>query len=311
MRSILSLGLTAMVASTSSAETTIAILEFGPGGSIHRTTSVADSNNSNTPAAAIVSLWNALHKQSSSSPSSPKQRQLSNHPAGLSVVPDLFTKADAGIILGLQTKSLVSMPTARSLLESNVVEEDMDNNVVGHVSSTSSSRELVQLASSSKELETMTAIDEISTRLQSTAEKAAAGSGVGGVMSTMDTLFVTMDNDNDAALVDEQLGRILTTLKNDAARSGKTILLHLVIEEEGRNNQHRRLEDNADADASSSSSSSYTNQKSMYEIQSFNLYLWTSVGLFVIISMVMSAFIAMPLMPDTLLFGETAKIGSD
>ena len=45
-------------------------LEFGPGGSIHRTTSVADSNNSNTPAAAIVSLWNALHKQSSSSPSS-------------------------------------------------------------------------------------------------------------------------------------------------------------------------------------------------------------------------------------------------
>jgi hypothetical protein len=303
MRSILSLGLTAMVASTSSAETTIAILEFGPGGSIHRTT--ADNTNSNNPAAAIVSLWNALHKQ----PSPSSKRQLLKH-AGMSVVPDLFTKADAGIVLGLQAVSLSSMPTARHLLESNVGEEDMDNNVVGHMKSGSSSRELVQLASSSKELETMTAIDEISTRLQSTAEKAAAGSGVGGVMSTMDTLFVALDNDNDAALVDEQLGRMLSTLKINAASSGKTILLHLVIEEEGRNNQHRRLEDNADADASSSSSS-YTNQKSMYEIQSFNLYLWTSVGLFVIISMVMSAFIAMPLMPDTLLFGETAKIGSD
>ena len=49
----------------------------------------------------------------------------------------------------------------------------------------------------------------------------------------------------------------------------------------------------------------------MYEIQTFNLYLWTSVGLLVIVFMVISAFINMPLMPDTLLFGETAKIGSD
>jgi hypothetical protein len=50
----------------------------------------------------------------------------------------------------------------------------------------------------------------------------------------------------------------------------------------------------------------------MNEIQSFNLYLWTSVGLFVIVYMVMAAFIDMPLFPDTLLFGEIGvKSGSD
>ena len=50
----------------------------------------------------------------------------------------------------------------------------------------------------------------------------------------------------------------------------------------------------------------------MYEIQTFNVITWTAVGLVVLLFMVMSAFIGMPLMPDTLLFGEAGKMaGSD
>ncbi len=294
MRSILSLGVTAVVVSTSaivSAETAIAILEFGPGGSIHRTTSSAAADSTS---AAVASLWNALHRPSSSS----SKRQLH---AGMSVVPDLFSKPDAAVVVGMHAESLKSMPTARTLMD---VDETVDN-VVGHVHvSGQAGLELMKLASS-RELELID-VQDIGTRLQSTAETAARGETVG-----VATLFFAVDNDDDAAVADEQLGRMLQTLKKNAADYGKTVVLHLVVEE-GGSSKRRRLEDNADnADADSSSSSSYNNQKSMYEIQSFNLYLWTSVGLFVVISMVMSAFIAMPLMPDTLLFGETAKIGSD
>ena len=82
----------------------------------------------------------------------------------------------------------------------------------------------------------------------------------------------------------------------------------------------RRLEDqnngedennNNNQNANNQNQNSNSNYKSMYEIQTFNLYLWTAVGLFVIVFMVIGAFIDMPLMPDTLLFGETAKIGGD
>lgn len=224
----------------------------------------------------------------------------------MSVVPDLFAKPDAGIVVGMHAESIKSMPTARSLLD------DIDatvENVIGHVhvsGQAASLKELMKLAaaSSSRELE-MIAAKDMGNQLQSTAVSAARGELLGG----MDSLFFDLESNDDAAAVaDEQLGRMLQTLRKNAADNGKTVVLHLIIEEEEKG--HRRLEDNADADADSSSSS-YNNQKSMYEIQSFNLYLWTSVGLFVVISMVMSAFIAMTLMPDTLLFGETAKIGSD
>lgn len=309
MRSILSLGITAIAASTSavgvfSADTTIAILEFGPGGSIHRTTTTTAAADA-TSAAAVASLWNTLHRPASSS--SPSQRQLQ---AGMSVVPDLFAKPDAGIVVGMHAESIKSMPTARSLLD------DVDatvENVIGHVhvsGQAASLKELMKLAAASlsRELE-MIAAKDMGNQLQSTAVSAARGELVGG----MDSLFFDLESNDDAAAVaDEQLGRMLQTLRKNAVDNGKTVVLHLIIEEEEKG--HRRLEDNADnnADADAdSSSSSYNNQKSMYEIQSFNLYLWTSVGLFVVISMVMSAFIAMPLMPDTLLFGETAKIGSD
>jgi hypothetical protein len=49
----------------------------------------------------------------------------------------------------------------------------------------------------------------------------------------------------------------------------------------------------------------------MYEIQTFNVIAWTAVGLVVIVFTVMGAFINMPLMPDTLLFGHSAKLGTD
>jgi hypothetical protein len=49
--------------------------------------------------------------------------------------------------------------------------------------------------------------------------------------------------------------------------------------------------------------------KTMFQIQYFNVVLWTSVGLVVMLFFVIYLMINMPLEADTLLFGESAKIG--
>jgi hypothetical protein len=209
----------------------------------------------------------------------------------------------------MHAESLKSMPTARSLLDADAT---ADHHVVGHVNVPGQAgRELLELASSSKrELEKISS-EDIGKRFQSTAESAARGelSGRG-----MEILFVNVDNDEDAAIADKQLGRMLQTLQKAAVDNGKTVVLHLVFEEETESTGRRLQEEEdggEDNNGEDSSSNSSYSQKTMYEIQSFNLYLWTSVGLFVVVFMVMSAFIDMPLMPDTLLFGEVSKIGSD
>lgn len=294
MRSILSLGLTAIAASTVSADTTIAVLEFGPGGSVHRTTSSADSSS-----AAVASFWNALHR--------PSSKKSTGVHAGMSVVPDLFTSADAGIVVGIKGgESLKSMPTAMSLLD-----EEAKDNVVGHMYVPGQAGAELMKRASKKDVESI-AKEDMVRRLQKTAESAARGAVEG-----METLSLVVDNDETATIADEQLGRMLETLKKEASSNGKTVIVHLVVEEEGR----RRLnedEDNKDGEQQNQNQNNNNQnnnqnqnygEKTMYEIQTFNLFLWTAVGLFVILSMVIGAFINMPLMPDTLLFGEAAKLG--
>ena len=47
----------------------------------------------------------------------------------------------------------------------------------------------------------------------------------------------------------------------------------------------------------------------MFQIQYFNMVLWTSVGLTVVLFYTIYQMMDMPLEADTLLFGESAKIG--
>lgn len=284
MRSIAPLGLTALVTTTSSAlaETTIAVLEFGPGGSVHRTSSATESNS-----AAVSSLWDVLHRPSS-------KKSWSRH-AGTSIVPDLFTVSDAGIAIGLHGESLKSMPMTMSLLDA---EETMDN-VVGHVHVPGRAGADLMKRASSEDVEVVSK-EDMGKRLQSTAETAARGATEG-----MEVLSLAVENADAAAVADEQLGRMLKTLKEEAVANGKTVVLHLVVDDSTR----RRLDNNEEEENQDNKNYAW-NEKTINEIQAFNLYLWTSVGLFVILAMTMSAFVAMPLMPDTLLFGE-CKMGAD
>lgn len=92
-------------------------------------------------------------------------------------------------------------------------------------------------------------------------------------------------------------------LKKEAAAKGKTVVVHIVMD-----STRRRLEENNQEgeNQNNNNNNGYAyNYRTMYEIQNFNLFLWTAVGLSVLLFMVIAAFIDMPLMPDTLLYGET------
>jgi hypothetical protein len=220
-------------------------------------------------------------------------------------------------------------------------EADVESNVVGLVRVPGNvGTELMKRigASTKNDVDAVVEGEDDWRRLQSKVQSAARGDLVGGIEThTLNTV-----DSADAANADLLFGRMLKDLKEQAATNGKTVVLHLVVEDSP--SLGRRLQDEDNAAAEGDSSSSYSsNQKSMNEIQSFNLYLWTSVGLFVIVYMVMSAFIGehnnsqsllvfndfgisylrlsnhisiftsdMPLFPDTLLFGEIGvKSGSD
>lgn len=218
----------------------------------------------------------------------------------MSIVPDVFTAADSGIIIWMKGEGLKSMPTTMSLLD---VEETMDN-VVGHihVPGQAGADLMKRVCASAEDLEIIPK-DHMSSRLQTTAENAALGA-IDGVK----VLSLAVDSADAAEVADEQISLMLKTLNKQAVANKKTVVLHLVVEESTR----RRLEgdDNEEGEKQGNNNAYAWNEKTIYEIQTFNLYLWTSVGIFVILAMTMRAFVGMPLMPDTLLFGE-CKMGVD
>jgi len=261
----------AVVVSPALADSTVTVLEFGPGGSVHKSTS---QDYESTPS-AVVSFWNVLHKPESKA----------SIPAGMPLVPDLFTKADAGIVIGLSGLAVQRMNTAASLMDGS-----NNNDVIGqiHLPGQTAGKVLKQasLENTSKE----------NVGLMSSMERAVSNDASG-----MEALSFVVDNIKSATEVDNQLKRMFSILKERSVTSQKTVLVHVVMEGPVR----RRLEgENNSADQNNQSS----NEKTMYEIQTFNLYLWTSVGLVVLVFMVLSTFVDMPLFPDTLLHGEAAKI---
>ena len=67
------------------AATKVVVIELGKSGAIRRT----DSVDPLTTVAGVASFWSALHSPG---------RRLQH--AGMALVPDLFTKADSGVVLG-------------------------------------------------------------------------------------------------------------------------------------------------------------------------------------------------------------------
>ena len=292
----------ALALTSADAATRVAVIELGKSGTVRRTT----STGSETSAAGVASFWSALHGYG---------RKLQH--AGMPVVPDLFSRPESGVVVGLTGVDLDTMPYVNGLM----THED-ENGVVGHME--------VPGHQSSALLKNVDDVEDVdSSTLLNTAKKQYHEAGISGIKTQ-----VTSEN---ASEIDAQLAALVS----DSVDSEKTVILHLVVEEDDgaarRRQLARRLEGEGEGEGEGGSGdhesgdgedngqySGYygygyynaygewvTPYKTMFQIQYFNVVLWTSVGLVGIMAFSLYLMIYMPLMADTLLFGESAKIAGD
>lgn len=283
--------LAALAVAVVDASTTVSVMEFGKIGSVRRTTSTA----THTSVSGVQSFWSAMSNAGLQQP-------------GMTVVPDLFHKPTSSIVVGITGADLDVMPNL-----AKVVEKD-NKNVVGQMKvSGSKGKVLCEKAGHSV--------------------TKTAGSMIDGVKSQMESgefssVHINVDSEN-AADVDAKVNEMLMFLNKYAGDS--TIVVHLVVEEEEgsvrRRLTSRRLEDEQDQNGEDAEDAEDGNEcgegcsvgkyingvwvtpfKTMNEIQYFNVVLWTSLGLIVLVMYAIWLTIDMPLMADTLLFGESVKV---
>lgn len=267
------------------AATKVAVLEFGKGGSVRRT----DSEHAGTSVEGVASFWSALHVDG---------RNL-QYP-GMTVVPDLFKKPDSGVVIAISGSQLGAMPSLSHLFSKS-------KDVVGHMEVAGAG--LNKLMSKVDDLE----LGSVHTFVDS-AKKHADKLGLSGYLTPVDS--------ESAGALDAKITSLLKEIKKVAENSGKTIVVHVVVEEEVTPARRRLEEQNAENNnAANGENKQYfgygyyndygewvTPYKTMFQIQYFNVVLWTSVGLAVVLIYTIYKMLFMPLEPDTLLFGESAKI---
>ena len=274
-KSIIALSVAALA--TVANATTVAVLELGKGGVVHRT---SDESTKTTPN-GVVSFMKSMHDIASNG--EPRKERATQYP-GMSVVPDLFNRADGGVVIGILGESidLASMPTVAAKME------DAPLYVEGN-----KGRDLMKKLASRP-------ID--AAEFEKTNARAPASNQV-------ESVSVLVKETSEAASVDATVSRILSQISKEAESNGSTVVVHLVVDDE---TSRRRLEDangNADDDDDAYNDIKQNQYyKSMSQIQYYNITLWTALGLIGILAASNLMTMYMPLMPDTLLFGESAKM---
>mmetsp|Transcript_10997 Transcript_10997/g.16200 ORF Transcript_10997/g.16200 Transcript_10997/m.16200 type:complete len:328 (-) Transcript_10997:127-1110(-) len=324
MARFFSLSLAAALVCQVAARTNIAVLEVGQGGVVRRST----SNSPKSTVEGVSSFWSSVHDVVNG-----KQRRRMQH-SGMTLVPDLFNRADGGIVVGIMGNGvdLASMPTVAGIVEG------ASNDAIGHFHlSGQKGAELIE-RSSGEFVEDLDA--SLSAKVKELANKESNNS--------LESIAVRVENEASASVVDAAVARALKAVQKLASETGSTIVVHLVVEEEEgaarRRLTSRRLEDenenendndnndnendnnennNADGeddDGAQQNSAYYSagyydssgnwvsGYRTIYQIQLFNTNLWTSLGLLLILTYAIGLMVNMPLMPDTLLFGESAKM---
>lgn len=187
----------ALIASANAA-THVSVLEFGKGGTVRRTT----AKNTATTLNGVTSFWDGVHSRGLSRP----------QPAGMTVVPDLFRKPQGGLVLGVSGNvNLDSMPAV-----AKVVTNEGDG-VVGHM--TVEGSHCHKMMSNAGGAVPVQAEELVAAGKRETASKG------------LSSLSVVVDSDN-AAAVDAQIETLVTSLRQQAAESDATFVLHIVVEEE-------------------------------------------------------------------------------
>ena len=300
-KEMIKLVLSLLSLSAVNAATRIAVIEAGVGGTVHRTTSTTPE----TSVDGAASFLQAMHG-----------RKIQH--AGMTVVPDLFKKADSGIVIGVSAVDFAELP-----LVSGLYEDEGKNGVIGHleINGSRSDALLSKVAGEWKDIEEVKEAAEV-------ADK-----------SGLSAVKISLDNSKVAAF-DSSVHGLIADVDAKAKEDGKTVVIYLVLEEDeaaarrravsspGQVANRRRL-DEADQYQQNQYNNAnkgnffhgygyfndygewVTPYKTMFQIQYFNVVLWTSVGLTIVLCFTIYLMMFMPLEPDTLLFGESAKMVGD
>lgn len=284
------------------AATKIAVIEAGVGGTVHRTTSTTPE----TSVDGAVSFMQAMHG-----------RKIQH--AGMTVVPDLFKKADSGVVVGVIGRAVdfADMPFVSGLFQ-----EEGKNGVIGQMEIQGGrSNAIMSKVGEYKDVEDI-----------SMAKEEVSKSGLSGIKLSVDESKITA--------FDSSIHGLIEDVDTQAKKDGKTVIIYLVIEEDAavarrRTLSSRRLEDaneyqqnqynngnqggNGGGDKAGFYGYGYFNDygewvtpyKTMFQIQYFNVVLWTAIGLTIVLFSTIYFMMFMPLEPDTLLFGESAKMVGD
>jgi len=300
VRSIISLAIATALSALSAEATTVAVLEIGKGGVLHKTS----SSSPTTSAGGVVSFWKSTHDADSNG--NTREHRSAQFP-GMTVVPDIFSRADGGVVVGVTGEvDLAVMPTLASLVE--------EDGALGHFHVAGNNGRKIMKHINAPRANSQ----EFSNVADSKVKATVAEKG-----NKLESVLVHVDNKEEAAAVDASLARMLKSLANEAEKAGSTIIVHLVIDDEDSTarrrlltEEQRKLEEDGDNNEYSYSIPGYyddennfvTPFKTIFQIQYYNVVQWTAIGLFTILLAANYMTINMPLMPDTLLFGESAKM---
>jgi len=312
--------------------TTVAVLEFGNGGTVRRTTSTSP----NASVSSVQAFWANLHDMDPHG-----RRPKTVQPAGMNMVPDFFQKSNGGIIVsltGVNEHDLTSMTTLSSALDSS----NNNEKVIGqfHLAG-SHAKSLTRTKGGSKNSnEFKLALKEVTEQIEASPKEE----------NKVQMISLHLDHESGtSSSIDQSIAEMFQSLQSSAEASGSTFVVHLVVEEENGADRHanfvtanaaeektsrrrlesvkttygsaqRQLEDDGESDKRSiyygfgyydANGEWYTPYKTIYEIQTFQVFTWSALGILGILLMSMNKLINMPLMPDTLLFGESAKMSAD
>lgn len=280
--------LLAATATLTHASTNVAVLELGKKGSVR----AVDSANSGATLEGVASFFSALHGK--------PHRQV----PGMSMVPDLFNKPDSSVVIEINGLKMEASETIQKMLDEFTGIFELDGNRGNAI---------------------MSKLGDVKTvSLDSLKEKAfEAGTKIGI------TGFSCGANKENASKLDETLAATIEDLKNHAEANERSLLVHIVMEgNDSERHMARRLEEeNQNQGQENEDGQNYnpyygygyinaygdwvTPYKTMFQIQYFNVVVWTSIGLALVLFYTVYLMVFMPLEADTLLFGESAKIVGD
>jgi hypothetical protein len=289
------------------ADTTVTVLEIGSK-TVVRSSSTS-SNGRNASPNAVKSFWASLH-DSSDDKNSRRSRSLSAQ--GLSVVGDLFNKPDAGVVVGVsatKAQMAASMPELSKAL--------LAENSVGDMTMRGS--QSASLLTAAKGARFLTSAQDIDANVSSAAEADAQFSRMLSELKQQAAtngqtivLHVVMDDDAESSDLATRRQLEARDLENEDEDNNNE-------EEDANNNEEEAANDDGYYQKSYSegfygygyyndSGEYVTVSKTIFQIQYHQTVLWTAISMVAITYVAFYMTANMPLMADTLLFGESAKM---